>query len=282
MGQEKISLPDIENMFSAWHKASKDYWDTTHKILSEASPDKAFLQPDALSRQMNSMWQAFSKALSAPESGAGGAKTTQELFTRLMEPLWSSMLTSQSADKGTEGKQEDLRTMTKQFSKNWFDLFEKEFRQILNVPQLGLTRYYQEHAARAVEKFNDFQSDITKFVNLLCEPLVETVSALQEEIKNSREGGEELVKDSKAHYQKWINKLEASYFDLLKSPEYTSALSQIMISLRDYRTSKQQLLIDILQDLPVPTHKDMDELYKEIYTLKKRVKELEKRGKKNG
>lgn len=282
MGQERNSVPELENMFSAWHKASKDYWDATNKILSETSPEKSFMQPEALSQQMNSMWQAFSKALNVPESGVGGPKTTQELFTRLMEPLWSAMLAPKSADKGAEGKQEDLRAMTRQFSKNWFDLFEKEFRQVLNVPQLGLTRYYQEHAARAVEKFNDFQSDITKFINLLCEPLVETIQALQEEVKSSREGGEEFVKDSKAQYQKWINKLEASYFELLKSPEYTSALSQIMISLRDYRTSKQQLLIDLLQDLPVPTHKDMDELYKEIYTLKKRVKELERRGKKNG
>ena len=29
--------------------------------------------------------------------------------------------------------------------------------------------------------------------------------------------------------------------------------------------------------LPVPTHKEMDELYKEIYLLKKRIKELEKK-----
>jgi polyhydroxyalkanoate synthesis regulator phasin len=28
---------------------------------------------------------------------------------------------------------------------------------------------------------------------------------------------------------------------------------------------------------PVPTHKEMDELYKEIYLLKKRIKELEKK-----
>jgi hypothetical protein len=29
--------------------------------------------------------------------------------------------------------------------------------------------------------------------------------------------------------------------------------------------------------LPVPTHKEMDELYKEIYLLKKRIKALEKK-----
>jgi len=33
---------------------------------------------------------------------------------------------------------------------------------------------------------------------------------------------------------------------------------------------------DFLQLLPVVTHRDMDDLYKEFHLLKKRVKELEK------
>lgn len=282
MGQEKSTIPELENMFSAWNKASKDYWDTTNKFWSEAVQDKTLLKQDDMSRQLDSMWQAFSQSLNLPDSGSKGPNAGLDLFTKLLDPFWSAVLSSQAADPGKEPKAEDLRTLTRQFSKNWYDLFEKEFRQVLNIPQLGLTRYYQEHAARAVEKFNDFQSEVTKFINLLCEPLVETTQTVREEVKKAREGGEETVKDYKAQYKLWINRLEASYLDLLKSPEYTDALSDVLKALRDYKLTKQQYLIDLMQDLPVPTHKDMDELYKEIYTLKKRVKELERRGKKNG
>jgi hypothetical protein len=34
---------------------------------------------------------------------------------------------------------------------------------------------------------------------------------------------------------------------------------------------------DFLQLMPVVTHRDMDDLYKEFHLLKKRVKELEKK-----
>ena len=282
MGQEKNTVPGLEGMFSAWEKASKDYWDATNKIWSEAVPDTTLLKQDDMSRQLHSMWEAFSKSLNLPDSGAKGPNTGLDVYTKLMETYWSAILPREGTDQGEEGKKEELRTVTRQFSKIWHDLFDKEFRQVLNVPQLGLTRYYQEHAAQAVEKFNDFQTQVNKFVNLLCEPLIETTQAVRDEIKKTREGGEELVQDYKAQYKLWINKLEASYFDLLKSPEYTEALSDTLKALRDYKITKQQLLIDLMQDLPVPTHKDMDELYKEIYHLKKRVKELEKRGKKNG
>lgn len=282
MGQGKNTIPELENMFSAWNKASKEYWDAANKIWSEAVQNKTPLKHDDISKRMGAMWQAFAKSLHLPDSGAKGTNTALDVYTKLMEPYWSAILPWEGTDRGDENKKEDLRNITRQFSRNWYDLFDKEFRQVLNIPQLGLTRYYQEHAARAVEKFNDFQAEVNKFVNLLCEPLVETTQTVRDEVKKAREGGEEFVKDYKAQYKLWINKLEASYLDLLKSPEYTSALSQVMKSLRDYRMSRQQMLIDMIQDLPVPTHRDMDELYKEIYTLKKRVKELEKRGKKNG
>lgn len=282
MGQEKNTIPELESMFSTWNKASKDYWDATNKMWSETMQDKTLPNQDAVTQQLDSMWQAFSKSLKLPDSSGKGPEAAMDVYTKLMEPFWSAVLSSQAADQGKETKTEDIRTLTRQFSKNWYDLFDKEFRQVLNVPQLGLTRYYQEHAAKAVEKFNDFQAQVNKFVSLLCEPLVETTQVVRDEVKKAREGGEDFVKDYKAQYKFWINKLEASYLDLLKSPEYTAALSDILKALRDYKITKQQLLIDLMQDLPVPTHKDMDELYKEIYTLKRRVKELEKRGKKNG
>jgi class III poly(R)-hydroxyalkanoic acid synthase PhaE subunit len=283
MDQEKNTIPEMDNMFSAWNKASKEYWDAANKIWSEAAQDKTLLSQDAVSEQLNSMWQAFAKSLNLPDSSANGPKTGLDIYTKLMEPYWSAILPWEGSAKGDESTQkEDLRNITRQFSKSWHDMFEKEFRQILNIPQLGLTRYYQEHAAKAIEKFNDFQAEISSFVNLLCAPLVETTQLIRDELKSTREGGQELVKDYKAQYKIWINKLEASYLELLKSPEYMEALSNILKALRDYRISKQQLLTDMLQDLPVPTHRDMDELYKEIYHLKKRVKELEKRGKKNG
>lgn len=42
----------------------------------------------------------------------------------------------------------------------------------------------------------------------------------------------------------------------------------------DYKAAQQRLLFDLLQPLPIPTNRDMDELYKEIYLLKKTVREL--------
>lgn len=278
MGQEKESEQG-NSLYSAWFKASKDYWDTSAKMLSESPLGKTPLDQGAFTEQMNT-WLEFMKAMGSPEVSGPGKNLSVEIFTKYMESVWP-FLSAPTDGEGKAGKAEDLRAMSKRMAKSWFELFDNELRKVLNIPQLGLTRYYQEHVARAIEEYNDFQITMTNFVNLLTEPLIETTEKVREQVKTTREGGEELVKDAKEQYKLWINKLEEAYLELLKSPEYTSALTEVLKALRDYKVSRQQLLIDLFQDLPVPTHKDMDELYKELYYLKKRVKELEKRGKKN-
>jgi polyhydroxyalkanoate synthesis regulator phasin len=46
--------------------------------------------------------------------------------------------------------------------------------------------------------------------------------------------------------------------------------------MEDYMVARQELFRDTLQTFQMPTNKDMDDLYKELYRLKKRVKQLEK------
>jgi polyhydroxyalkanoate synthesis regulator phasin len=86
----------------------------------------------------------------------------------------------------------------------------------------------------------------------------------------------ELPDDSKAYYQMWIKILEGHYMTLFKSPEYVDAMGQTLDSLENYKMAAEKVIEDTLGMLPVPTQKDMDELYKEIYLLKKKVKALEK------
>jgi polyhydroxyalkanoate synthesis regulator phasin len=99
---------------------------------------------------------------------------------------------------------------------------------------------------------------------------------LQEKLTELADEGE-LPEDSKKYYQMWIKILEGHYMTLFQSSEYTQALNKTLDSLSEFSVAKKEILQDFMNMLPVPTHKEMDELYKEIYLLKKRIKELEKK-----
>ena len=60
-----------------------------------------------------------------------------------------------------------------------------------------------------------------------------------------------------------------------KSPEYNQTLADLFIKATDFIVAKNEVFQDILQILPVPTYKEVDELYRDLHALKKRVRELE-------
>jgi len=69
---------------------------------------------------------------------------------------------------------------------------------------------------------------------------------------------------------------------LLRSDDYMNTQTETLNKLHDYRAARAEFFMDQLQNLPIPTNRDMDGLYKNLHILKKRVKELERKVKRNG
>jgi len=99
---------------------------------------------------------------------------------------------------------------------------------------------------------------------------------LQEKLQEMAEEGH-LPSDTKESYGMWLKILEGHYMNLFKSKEYTDALHRTLNKLEDFLIAKNDTMRDFLQLMPVVTHRDMDDLYKEFHLLKKRVRELEKK-----
>lgn len=286
---------EMESLLSSWMKASGDFWESAAKLWpgmtgldAKSSPGEkeenreahfqAFWEP------LNEVWRAYTALLKNSGSSSSDAGRTNSIFPgfifQAMQPFWSGYIAIQEQlMKGMEkaGGFEGFTSMARHTNRAMSEMCEKEFKQILNIPQLGMTRFYQERVSTAVEKFGDFQNSLTEYLNILCGPLEEAFKSMREKTKDMTLQGEEALKDSKALYQEWMKDLEGKYLSLLRSKEYNEAMRSTLKALKDYRIAKQQLMVNVLQDLPIPTNNDMDELYKEIYTLKKRVRELEKK-----
>jgi hypothetical protein len=154
-------------------------------------------------------------------------------------------------------------------------VYEKELRQYLKIPPLGLTRFYQERFNAMLDKHNLFETTLAEFLSILYLPMEKSFKIFQEKLNQMAEEGS-LPKDTKESYAMWLKILEGHYMSLFKSKDYTDALHRTLGNLEDFIIARDQALNDILQFLPVVTHKDLDDLYREFYDLKKRVKALEK------
>ena len=227
-------------------------------------------------------WQAFSQVMSEPETMETllkGAGMLPEIFLKMAQTGSNTFVNFQKQWLERAGKsQESAKTynLEEDAFKAWTHLYEQEFRKFFKIPQLGLTRFYQEKMIRSMDKFNIYQAAVTEFSRLLLLPMEKSFQVLQEKLTELADKGD-LPEDSKKYYQMWIKILEGHYMTLFQSSEYTQALNKTLNAMSEFSAVKKEILQDFLNTLPVPTHKEMDELYKEIYLLKKRIKELEKK-----
>lgn len=164
----------------------------------------------------------------------------------------------------------------------WVDVYENEFRKFLAPPQLGLTRYYQERIREVLDKFNLFQAKMSEFTYSLFRPMEESFKALPQRVEELTRCGE-FSCNPKEYYQVWIRILEDYYSNWFRSSEYSQIMNSTLDALEELTKARQKFLESFLQTLSVPSYTDFDDLSKELYELKKRVKELEKKRKnKNG
>jgi class III poly(R)-hydroxyalkanoic acid synthase PhaE subunit len=231
------------------------------------------------------MWQAMLDAMSKPEAlehfqkatqmtpdiALGFAQTCVQSFTDLQAQV-GEWIQKRGASLSTA----DIQELDKELIKKWTETYEKEFSQYLKIPQIGLGRVYQERILHAADKMNAFQSTLSEFLHMLAQPIERSLKSLQEKMVEMTEAGP-LDEKSKTYYNLWIKLLEGHYMELFKQLEYSTVMAKTLDALNGYVEARQAVVNDVLKQFNVPSHQDLDELYKEIYLLKKRMRNYERR-----
>jgi class III poly(R)-hydroxyalkanoic acid synthase PhaE subunit len=294
MSEKREKKEDPQALLSEWMKTANDFWESMFRAWTDAAP--AFQPPKAsrkgtAGRTQASMatamktWQAVFSAMSKPEIMEPmfkGIGVMPEILMKMAQTSLAGFLQAQHKwfeRAGRIGKSVEAYTfedLDENAFRVWAEIYEKEFSQFLNIPQLGLTRFYQEKMNRALDKFNLFQAALTEFLRLLYLPVTRSFGVMQEKLGEMVDAGK-LPEDSKTYYQMWIKILEGHYMTLFQSPEYVNILGNTLVSMSDFTAAKNEVIEDMLNMFPIPKQKDMDELYREIYLLKKRIKALEKK-----
>ncbi len=291
MGQKEMGP---EAMFQAWTKSAAGFWNMMAKpwTAETGSPEKSSptgkTRKNSATDSVNSvlrMWQSAASALNSSETRDSllqGVNALPEIFLKMARSgLERSFQLQQQwmESAGRIGRKTEAYTfenLDQDIFNAWTDIYEEEFRKFLNVPQLGLTRAYQERMGHLLDRFNLFQGAMAHFLRVLHLPVEKSIKVMQDEIETLTEE-KRLPDNSQEYYRMWIKILEGHYMTLFKSSQYTQVLNKTLGAMEDFMMARRDVLEDLIQTLPVPTQKDMDALYKEIYLLKKKIRRLEKK-----
>jgi polyhydroxyalkanoate synthase subunit PhaE len=231
------------------------------------------------------MWQTMLGAMSGPEALEHFQKATQITpdlalgFAQACLQSFTSLQTQMGEwiqKRGASLSEADIQELDREFIKKWSDVYENEFSRYLKIPQVGLGRVYQERMLQAADKMNAFQSALSEFLMVLSRPVERSLTSLQEKMAEMTESGS-IDEKSKTYYNLWIKELEGHYMEIFKHQEYTAAMSKTLDALNEFVDARQVVVNDLLKQLNIPTNQDLDDLAEEIYLLKKRLREYEKR-----
>jgi len=277
-----------------WNKMVKDFWEPLHNQWSGLFQSSGTQESMQLKGRVGEylqantkMWQTMLGAMSGPEAlehfqkatqvtpdiALGFAQTCLQGFTSLQSQVGEWI-----QKRGAALSAADIQELDKELINKWHDVYTNEFSRYLKIPQVGLGRVYQERFLQATDKMNAFQAVLSEFLLMLSTPVEKSLTSLQEKMTEMTEAGP-LDEKSKTYYNLWIKLLEGHYMELFKAHEYSAAMSKTLAALNEFVEARQTVVNDLLRQFNIPTHQDLDELAKEIYLLKKRMRAYEKREK---
>ena len=146
---------------------------------------------------------------------------------------------------------------------------------------LGPFREYQEGINRFGEAFRNWEVSRQNFFLLMYVPIEESWKELEREWgSHGVENKDNLFPD--AIFRLWIEILERRYMALYESEEFVAAMNLALQRSADLMKARIALEDDFRKCHHLPTSQEMNELYKDIYYLRKRVESLEKAQKRKG
>jgi polyhydroxyalkanoate synthase subunit PhaE len=282
----------LNTSFTDWNKMMKEFWEPLQNqwsgLFKSSGTQESVQFKGRVGEYLQAntkMWQTMLGAMSGPEAlehfqkatqvtpdiALGFAQTCLQSFTNLQTHVGEWI-----QKRGDTLSAADIQELDKEFFKKWSDVYTKEFSRYLNIPQVGLGRVYQERLLQATDKMNTFQATLSEFLLLLANPVEKSLTSLQEKMAELTEAGP-LDEKSKTYYNLWIKLLEGHYMELFKQPDYSAAMVKTLAALNEFVEARQTVVNDLLRQFNIPTQQDLDELAKEIYLLKKRMRAYEQR-----
>ncbi|MDD5473662.1 MAG: poly(R)-hydroxyalkanoic acid synthase subunit PhaE [Candidatus Methanoperedens sp.] len=163
---------------------------------------------------------------------------------------------------------------TQEFFDQWLNVYNATTGRLVEMPALGPAR----------EKSEKMMKGFSTFVNLYAAGMdsnsnfqsvfMEAMQKVQEKTAPDM-NGEISPEKYKEFYNIWIETYSETFKEFMKSGHFASDMGKLNSHLMDFQKYNREMLEEnYLKPMNLPTKTEIDEINKELYSLKKTVKEL--------
>jgi class III poly(R)-hydroxyalkanoic acid synthase PhaE subunit len=156
-----------------------------------------------------------------------------------------------------------------------FTAFDDTIGKVFHVPAVGKDREKIELLLRGFDDISVYLAKNIEYQNLMyatgLAAFERVVATAAEKIKS----GEEMTQFD-GFFDLWIDINEKTYYALFQTEDFSKMQGELLEASLNVRKHFFKLIELYLYDYPIALRSEMDDLYKTIYELKKKVKGLEK------
>jgi class III poly(R)-hydroxyalkanoic acid synthase PhaE subunit len=159
---------------------------------------------------------------------------------------------------------------------NIFNALDSTFGKVFHVPAVGRDREKITLLLRAIDDVAVNMAKNIEYQHLLYVTGMTAMEQVIDAIARKIRSGEE-IKSFDEFFDLWIDLNEKTYLELFQREEFSRLQGELTESTLTVRRHFFKLMELYLYDLPIALRSEMDDLYKTVYDLKKKVRGLEKR-----
>lgn len=155
-----------------------------------------------------------------------------------------------------------------------FNAFEKTTGRAFHVTPVGKDREKIELLLKGFDDLAVYAAKNVEYQHTMYTTGLLALEKVVEKLAEKLKSGEE-IKQFDEFFDLWIDTSEQSYYSLFKTEEFSKLQGELLDASLNARSHFFKIMEMQLFDLPVVVRSEMDDLYKTVYELKKKVRELE-------
>src|SRR4030065_651574 len=163
---------------------------------------------------------------------------------------------------------------TQEFFDQWLKVYNATTGRLVDMPSLGPSREKSEKMMKGFSTFVNLYTAGMDSNSNFQSVFMEAMRRVHEKTGSDMDG-EISPEKCKDFYKIWIETYSETFKEFLKSGHFASDMGKLNSNLMDFQTYNREMLEEsYLKPMNLPTKTEIDEINKELYCLKKTVKEL--------
>jgi poly[(R)-3-hydroxyalkanoate] polymerase subunit PhaE len=194
--------------------------------------------------------------------------------TREFMQIWSeaSQKSMKAFPQFLEGHPESIMSVFH----NMFAAFDKTFGRIFHIPPVGKDREKVDLFLKSSDEITVYMTKSIQYQYMMYTSGQKAMDKVIEMITTKLKEGAEF-KSFDEVIDLWLQVSEKQYLELFHTDEFSKLQGELLDSSLNVRSRLFRLQELYLYDTAIPVRSEMDDLYKTIYEMKKRLNEVEKK-----